>query len=216
MVDSPCKLVILLSGGGTNLQAFIEAVANQTLNAQIAAVISNKPDAYGLHRAQSAGLVTQVVDHTEFDSRETFDQALAETIETYCPDLLILAGFMRILTPMFVSRFKGKIMNIHPSLLPKYPGLHTHRRAIEAGDKESGASVHFVTSELDGGPVIIQAGVPIVSGDDEEILAQRVLEREHIIYPMASQWFAEGRLQLKDDKVVLDDSILPKQGYRLP
>ena len=207
------RLVVLLSGSGSNLQAFIDATKNGTLNADITAVISNKPCVMGLDRAQNAGITNEVIDHREFADRETFDQTLAEQIESYKPDLVILAGFMRILTPKFVDRFAGRIMNIHPSLLPKYPGLHTHQRAIDAGDSNAGATVHFVTSQLDGGPAIVQAEVPILTGDDPDKLASRVLVQEHQIYPLAAQWFCEGRLSLNNGRPQLDGKALPDSGF---
>ena len=206
------QLVVLISGSGSNLQAFIDASSNGTLNADIAAVISNKAGVMGLERANNAGIANEVIDHKQFADRECFDTELAERIESYQPDLVILAGFMRILTPGFVNRFAGRIMNIHPSLLPKYPGLHTHQRAIDAGDKKAGATVHFVTSELDGGPAIIQAEVPILPGDDENALASRVLVQEHQIYPLAAQWYCEGKLALKDGRPELNGKQLPTTG----
>lgn len=214
MTAPTCKLVILLSGSGSNLQAFIDAIANNSLDASIAAVISNKANAYGIERAQQVGIKTEVVDHKQFADRESFDHTLAERIENYQADLVILAGFMRILTPGFVSQFKGRLLNIHPSLLPKYPGLHTHQRAIDAGDREHGATVHFVTEELDGGPAIIQAQVPVINNDSEDTLAGRVLVQEHKIYPLAANWFAHGRLELHNEKVLLDGKNLPAQGFQ--
>jgi len=208
------KLVVLISGSGSNLQAFIDASKNGNLNADIAAVISNKAGVMGLERAKNVGIANEVIDHKQFDDRESFDTELADRIERYQPDLVILAGFMRILTPEFVGRFAGRIMNIHPSLLPKYPGLHTHRRAIEAGDKKAGATVHFVTSELDGGPAIVQAEVPILPGDDEGALASRVLVQEHQIYPLAAQWFCEGKLSLKNGAPELNGEALPTSGKK--
>jgi phosphoribosylglycinamide formyltransferase-1 len=214
MPTSKCKLVVLISGGGSNLQSFIDQIANGTLNADITAVFSNKAQAYGLQRATDAGISTEVVDHTQFDSRESFDTELMKRIDIYQPDLVILAGFMRILTPSFVQHFQGRLLNIHPSLLPKYPGLNTHQRAIDAGDSQAGATVHFVTEELDGGPAIIQAAVPILKGDDSTILAKRILAKEHNIYPLAAQWFAEGRLTLKNNQAILDDQALSNHGYQ--
>lgn len=208
-------LVILISGSGSNLQAFLDAVKRGTLRADIRAVISNRPDAPGLTRAQRAGIVTHVLDHREFASREAFDATLAQQVDDYQPELVILAGFMRILTSVFVARFQGRLLNIHPSLLPRYPGLHTHQRAIEAGDDVAGATVHFVTEELDGGPSVVQAHVPIQAGDDAACLAARVLEQEHRIYPLAAQWFCEQRLCLHDGKALLDGEPLPPTGYRL-
>jgi phosphoribosylglycinamide formyltransferase-1 len=175
-------------------------------------VVCNRPGAFGLERASKAGIATELVDHTGFESREAFDAELMQRIDHYQPDLVILAGFMRILTPGFVSHYLGRLLNIHPSLLPKYPGLNTHQRAIDAGDSEAGATVHFVTEELDGGPAIIQAKVAIEAGDSADALAKRILSREHQIYPQAAQWFAQGRLQLKDNKAYLDDQALPDTG----
>lgn len=190
------SIVILISGSGSNMQAIIDAVDSGDIPGHISAVISNRPDAFGLERAQSAGIHTELLDHTEFESREIFDLNLIRKIDAFEPDLVILAGFMRILTPDFVRRYSGKLINIHPSLLPKYQGLHTHKRAIEAGDTEHGASVHFVTEELDGGPVFIQAAVPVHNDDTPESLAKRVLIQEHKIFPIAAKWFMEGRIQL--------------------
>lgn len=208
------QLVVLISGSGSNLQAFIDASKNGSLDADIAAVISNKAGVMGLERADNAGIANEVIDHKQFADRESFDAELADRIESYKPDLVILAGFMRILTPEFVDRFAGRIMNIHPSLLPKYPGLHTHKRAIEAGDTTAGVTVHFVTSELDGGPAIIQAEVPILPGDDEDTLASRVLVQEHQIYPLAAQWFCEGKLSLNDGTPELNGEPLPISGTK--
>ncbi|WP_456373275.1 phosphoribosylglycinamide formyltransferase [Thiolapillus sp.] len=205
---SRLPIVVLISGGGTNLQAILDA-AKADLPVEIRAVISNQPNAYGLQRAQQAGVATAVLDHREFDSREQFDQALADLIDQYQPGLVLLAGFMRILTPEFVRHYRGRMLNIHPSLLPKFQGLHTHQRALEASEKEHGASIHFVTEELDGGPLILQARVPVLPGDSAEELAARVLEKEHQIYPLAVRWFAEGRLALNDaGQVVLDGKPL--------
>ena len=202
-------VVVLISGGGTNLQALIDA-ANGGLPVEIRAVISNQPDAYGLERARRAGIPTEVLDHRDFPDREAFDKALERLIDGYRPGLVLLAGFMRILTPGFVEHYLGRMFNIHPSLLPKFQGLHTHRRALESGEEEHGASIHFVTEELDGGPVILQARVPVHPGDTEETLAARVLEQEHRIYPLAVKWFAEGRLALKDHQVLFDGKPLEK------
>ncbi|MDX1319502.1 MAG: phosphoribosylglycinamide formyltransferase [Oceanospirillum sp.] len=206
------SIVILISGSGSNMQAIIDAVDSGEISGHISAVISNRPDAFGLERAQSAGIHTEVLDHTEFKSREMFDLNLIRKVDEFEPDLVILAGFMRILTPDFVRRYSGKLINIHPSLLPKYQGLHTHKRAIEAGDKEHGASVHFVTEELDGGPVFIQASVPVKEGDTPDTLAKRVLTQEHKIFPIAVKWFMQGRVQLENgiphmDGVSLEGNI---------
>lgn len=212
--NTPCKIVVLISGSGSNLQSFIDSASNGALPANIAAVISNRPDAYGLQRAAQAGIATAGLDHKGFANREDFDRALIELIDPYQPDLVILAGFMRILTPGFVQHYLGRLLNIHPSLLPKYPGLHTHQRAIEAGDSHAGATVHFVTEELDGGPAIIQAQVPIQTNDTAESLAKAVLIEEHKIYPLAATWFAEGKLQLQPDGVVLNGEKLSEQGFQ--
>lgn len=208
-----CRLVILISGSGSNLQAFIDGIATAQLPATIACVISNRPAAPGLQRAQAAGIATEVIDHKLFASREDFDTELCQRVQSYRPDLIVLAGFMRILTPIFLRPFIGKLINIHPSLLPKYPGLNTHQRAIDNGDSEAGATVHFVTEELDGGAPILQARVSIQSGDSAEQLAARILPIEHRIYPLAAQWFAEGRLQLRDNHAFLDNTPLPETGY---
>lgn len=207
-----CRIVILISGSGSNLQAFIDATANGDLPADIVCVISNRADAFGLERAQQAHIPTAVLDHKIFASREAFDAALQTLIDSYQPDLLILAGFMRILTADFVRHFHGRLLNIHPSLLPKYPGLNTHQRALDAGDREAGATVHFVTPELDGGPAIVQVRVPIIPGDTATALAQRILPHEHAIYPLAVRWFAEGRLVLRDNRAQLDGELLPPTG----
>ncbi len=183
------SVVILISGRGSNMQAIVEA---RDPLVEIRAVISNRADAAGLIFAQQQGIVTEVVDHKEFTTRETFDRALIACIDHYSPDLLVLAGFMRILTPEFVTHYEGRLINIHPSLLPKYKGLHTHARVLAAGETEHGATVHFVTAELDAGPTILQARVPVLPTDDENSLAARVLEQEHQIYPQAIHWFAEG------------------------
>ena len=206
------NIVVLLSGSGSNLQAFIDAIKAQTLDAKIVAVISNKADAFGLQRAQQANIPTDVLSHKDFADRDSFDAALIEKIDPHKPDLIILAGFMRILTPAFVQHYRGKLLNIHPSLLPKYPGLNTHQRAIDAGDSHGGATVHFVTEELDGGPAILQAAVAIQSSDDGAALAARVLHIEHRIYPQAAQWFATGRLALHNNQAYLDGELLPPGG----
>jgi phosphoribosylglycinamide formyltransferase-1 len=204
--------VVLISGSGTNLQTLIDATRQGSINGRIVAVISNKPGVRGLERAQSADIPALTVDHRDFQRREDFDAALAEQIESHRADLVILAGFMRILTPGFVNRFAGRMMNIHPSLLPRYPGLDTHRRAIDAGDREAGATVHFVTEELDGGPAIVQARVPIHPDDTPATLAARVLEKEHLIYPYAVKLFCEGRLGLTGQGATLDGTLLPRTG----
>ncbi len=208
-----CNVVVLISGSGSNLQALIDSIASEGGPARIAAVISNRADAYGLVRAQNAGIPTRVLDHKQFDGREAFDAALVKAIDGFDPQLVVLAGFMRILTGAFVRHYEGRLLNIHPSLLPKYKGLHTHQRALEAGDTEHGCSVHFVTEELDGGPLVVQAVVPVESGDTPESLAQRVHAQEHRIYPLAMRWFAEGRLRLGATGARLDGEELPATGY---
>ena len=206
------RLVILVSGGGSNLQSLINGCLNGDINATVSAVISNNPDAGGLERAAKASIPNVAIDHRAFDSRESFDTALSQLIDSFSPDLVILAGFMRILTPGFVDHFLGRMMNIHPSLLPAYPGLHTHKRAIEAGDKKAGATVHFVTPELDGGPSIVQAQVAIESSDDEATLASKVLAFEHKIYPEAVKWFCDDRLIMDNDGVKLDNQAICEHG----
>lgn len=211
----PPKALILISGSGSNLQAFIDQRDSQELNIDIVAVISNEPDAFGLERANNAGIATHAVNHRDFKQRELFDLELIRLIDRYEADMIILAGFMRILSTDFVRRYQGKLLNIHPSLLPKYPGLNTHQRAIDSGDKVHGVTVHFVVPELDAGPNIIQAQVPVLSNDTVATLAARIQAQEHIIYPIAVKWFAEGRLQLVDDKSQLDRTDLPTSGLVL-
>lgn len=188
------NIVILISGRGSNMQAIVHAARQENWPARIAAVISNRADAPGLGFAQENGIPTAVLPHTAYASREAFDQALQHAIDEYAPDLLVLAGFMRILTPDFITHYAGRMLNIHPSLLPLFPGLHTHRQALEAGVNVHGATVHFVTHELDSGPAVLQAQVPVLPGDTETSLAQRVLEQEHVIYPQAVRLFIEGKL----------------------
>jgi len=213
-MTASCNVVVLISGSGSNLQALIDSQAEDN-PARIRAVISNRADAFGLTRAQNAGIPTAVLDHKAFDGRESFDAALMEVIDEHAPDLVVLAGFMRILTPGFVRHYQGHLLNIHPSLLPKYKGLDTHRRALEAGDREHGCSVHFVTEELDGGPVAIQAALAVEPGENIEQLTQRVHAAEHQIYPLAMRWFAEGRLRLVEQGAMLDDVNLPASGYQI-
>ena len=199
------SLVVLISGSGSNLQAIIDAVDKGEIDATISAVISNRPAVKGLERAVQANIKTIVIDHTKFSGRDAFDAALAEQVNALQPDLIVLAGFMRILSDDFIEQHKNKILNIHPSLLPKFKGLHTHRRAIEAEEIAHGASVHFVSNELDSGPVVIQAEVAVKDDDNEISLSERVLQQEHIIYPMAIKWFIEGRLALMNNQVHMDN-----------
>ncbi|HDN2512746.1 MULTISPECIES: phosphoribosylglycinamide formyltransferase [Providencia] len=207
------KIVVLISGSGSNLQSIIEGCQSGTIKGRIVAVVSNQNTAYGLVRAQQAGIPAACLDAKAYSNRQAYDAALLALIEQYQPDLVVLAGFMRILSPDFVTHFTGKLLNIHPSLLPKYPGLHTHRKALENGDKEHGTSVHFVTEELDGGPVILQAKVPIFPEDTEADLIERVKTQEHTIYPLVVQWFSDNRLTMVEGKAVLDGKVLPQQGY---
>ena len=209
------RVVVLISGSGSNLQALIDGVATGDLPIEIAAVISNRPDVMGLTRAANANIPTVVLDHKGFSSREAFDQELMRVIDTYNPGLVVLAGFMRILTPEFTEHYLGRMLNIHPSLLPKYQGLHTHQRAIDAGETEHGVTVHFVTAELDGGPAIVQAVVPVLPTDDANLLAKRVQRQEHVIYPLAVKWFAQGDLTMKEGKAVLKGETLPVCGHQI-
>jgi len=199
-----CSVVILISGRGSNLQAILDQAASGDLPIDIRAVISNRPEAAGLALAEAAGVPTESLDHRQFASREDFDRALQQTIDRFQPQLVVLAGFMRILTADFVHHYRGRLLNIHPSLLPKYQGLDTHRRVLENGEREHGVSVHFVTEELDGGPVIAQSRVNVLPDDSPEQLAARVLEKEHRLYPAVIRWFAEGRLRLAGDQVIFD------------
>ncbi|MGD9833227.1 MAG: phosphoribosylglycinamide formyltransferase [Piscinibacter sp.] len=195
------NIVVLISGRGSNMEAIVQACATEGWNARIAAVVSNQTDAAGLDFARARGIATAVVDHRAHPSREAFDAALREAIDAFAPDLLVLAGFMRILTPGFVAHYAGRMVNVHPSLLPAFTGLQTHRRAIEAGCKAAGATVHFVTAELDHGPIIAQAVVPVLPGDTEETLAARVLAREHVLYPRAVRWLVDGLLRVEGQSV---------------
>jgi len=212
---NPLRVVVLISGSGSNLQALIDGVASGDLPIEIVAVISNRPDVMGLTRANNAGIPTLVLDHKNYATRDAFDTELMRTIDAYMPDLVVLAGFMRILTPAFTEHYLGRMLNIHPSLLPKFQGLHTHQRAIEAGETHHGVSVHFVTAELDGGPVVIQSKVPVLATDDAGLLAKRVQRQEHIIYPLAVKWFAEGKLKMVGCKAELNGELLAEGGYQI-
>ncbi|MDG9853135.1 phosphoribosylglycinamide formyltransferase [Pseudomonas nitroreducens] len=212
-MSTPCNVVVLISGSGSNLQALIDSLAGADTPAVIRAVISNRADAYGLERARKTGIETRFLDHKAYADRESFDAALIQAIDGFDADLVLLAGFMRILSADFVRHYQGRLLNIHPSLLPKYKGLHTHQRALEAGDAEHGCSVHFVTEELDGGPLVVQAAIPVESDDTPETLAQRVHVQEHVIYPLAMRWFAEGRVRLGEHGAMLDGELLPASGH---
>ncbi|ONR85000.1 phosphoribosylglycinamide formyltransferase [Burkholderia cenocepacia] len=197
------KLVILISGRGSNMEAIVRACAQERWPAEIAAVIANRPDAAGLAFAASHGVATAAVDRRSFDGRDSFDAALAAEIDRFSPDLVVLAGFMRILTPAFVRRYEGRLLNIHPSLLPSFKGIHTHQQALDAGVALHGASVHFVIPELDSGAIVAQGAVPVCAGDDAAALAQRVLAVEHVLYPRAVRWFVDGRLRLENGRAVV-------------
>ncbi len=202
------KIAVLISGSGSNLQAIMDAIAAGEVKAEIVGVLSNKGEAYGLTRARNQNIPTAVISHKDFEGREAFDAAMIAQIDAWQPDVVVLAGFMRILTPLFVNHYEGRLLNIHPSLLPKYKGLHTHRRALEAGDTEHGCSIHFVTAELDGGPVVCQAIVPILPGDDETSLTERVHKSEHRLYPQVLGWMADGRLQFENGSPRFDGQSL--------
>ncbi|MDX1507712.1 MAG: phosphoribosylglycinamide formyltransferase [Woeseiaceae bacterium] len=208
MSAARCQIAVLISGSGTNLQSFIDHVAGGDLDADIVLVFSNRPDAFGLERARSAGIPVRCIEHRSFADRESFDRAMAAELDAVQPDLVVLAGFMRILSPWFVQQFAGRVINIHPALLPKYPGLDTHARAIAAGDTHHGSTVHFVTEELDGGPRIVAGRIPIRPGESADALQKRVQSVEHRIYPLAAQWFAEGRLRYDNGSAMLDGELL--------
>ncbi|MFT3733570.1 MAG: phosphoribosylglycinamide formyltransferase [Rhodocyclaceae bacterium] len=207
------NLVILISGRGSNMEAIVRAAIP---GARVAAVIANRPDAAGLDFAASHGIATAVVDHKQFADRSSFDKALAETIDSFSPDLVVLAGFMRVLTAEFVEHYAGRLINIHPSLLPSFPGLHTHQRALEAGVRVHGATVHYVTADLDCGPIVIQAVVPVSETDDEKSLSARVLRLEHQIFPQAVRWIVEGRTRIEGGRVRVDAVRPAGEGWALP
>lgn len=208
--QAPTRLVVLISGNGSNLQAIIDAVQAGRLAVRIAAVISNRPQAGGLARARQAGIPAVCIDHRDYDQRSNFDQALQTAIDDYAPDVVALAGFMRILSAEFVNHYQGRLLNIHPSLLPALRGLHTHQRALEAGLSEHGATVHFVTADLDGGPAVLQARIAVQADDTVQTLQARVLNEEHRIYPLAIAWFAAGRLRMQGQQVMLDGQPLER------
>lgn len=207
-MSSPCRIVVLLSGAGSNLQAIIDHIHDSDIHGEIVAVVSNREGAGGLNKAETAGIDALTIDHKGFDGREAFDAELARRIDDYQPDLVVLAGFMRILTPEFVEHYAGKMLNIHPSRLPLYKGLNTHQRALDAGDEVHGASVHFVTPDLDGGPVILQSELVIHSDHTADSLAIDLRAQEHQIYPLVVRWFCDGRLNLKDGLVIKDGVAL--------
>ncbi len=209
-MKQPIKIAVLISGSGSNLQAIIDHQKQHTETYQISLVISNKAHVYGLTRAKDASIPTELIDHTLFATRESFDQALQKKLDNAQVDLIVLAGFMRILTPQFTQHFLGKMINIHPSLLPKYTGLNTHQRALNAGDTEHGLSIHFVTPELDSGPIILQAKIPITSQDTVETLKEKVHQKEHLAYPQVIEWFSEGKLALKDNQAWFEQTVLTK------
>lgn len=213
MQKTHCSVVVLISGNGTNLQALIDdSVAS---NYKIGAVISNKSDAFGLSRAERSGIPTVFIDHRDYQTREQFDQAMMQSIDSFKPDLIVLAGFMRILSAAFVKHYGAKVLNIHPSLLPAYPGTNTHQRVLDAGETEHGVSVHFVTEELDAGPVIAQEKIKIEANDTAETLADKVHAKEHIIYPKVVSWFAAGRLSMEENQAYLDHQLLAETGIEI-
>ena len=204
------KTAVLISGSGTNLQSFIDQAARGEIDLQLCLVFSNRPDAPGLTRALNAGIPTACIEHGEFADRESFDRAVAAQLQAYEPDLLVLAGFMRILSPWFVKQFAGRILNIHPALLPAYPGLDTHQRVLDAGESRHGSTVHFVTADLDGGPRILQGRLHVNAGETADELCTRVQALEHQIYPQAANWFGEGRLEFRDGAAWLDGEQLER------
>jgi phosphoribosylglycinamide formyltransferase-1 len=207
---SKCRTAILISGSGTNLQSFIDKTASGEVDLELCLVFSNRPNAYGLTRAEAAGIPTACIEHGGFDSREHFDRAVAAMLDAYAPELLVLAGFMRILSPWFVRHYEGRVLNIHPALLPAYPGLDTHQRVLDAGEKWHGSTVHFVTEELDGGPCILQGRLAVHPGETADELCARVQAIEHQIYPEAANWFGQGRLEMRDGDAWLDGKRLGK------
>ena len=214
MSDRPRKTAILISGSGSNLQSFIDQVAAGTIDLELCIVFSNQPDAYGLQRARAAGIPTECLEHGNYPDRETFDRAVAAVLDSYDPDLIVLAGFMRILSPWFVQHYAGRVLNIHPALLPAYPGLDTHQRVLDAGEQWHGSTVHFVTKELDGGPRILQGRLAVDSGETAEELCARVQALEHQIYPQAADWFGQGRLESRDGAAWLDGERLDEPVVR--
>lgn len=212
MSATPRGLVVLISGRGSNLRSILDAIARGELKTEVRAVISNKTDAAGLAHARAAGVPTEIVSHRDFPDRTAFDRALMRAIDAHAPQYVVLAGFMRILGREFIDHYAGRLVNIHPSLLPAFPGLNTHARAIESGAKQHGATVHFVTHDVDAGPIIAQAAVPVLAGDTPETLAARVLDQEHRIFPLALQWLVAGRITLTTNRALLDGALRPEQG----
>lgn len=208
MQDDSCTIGVLISGSGSNLQSIIDHVEQGHINAKIVCVISNNSNAYGLVRAKKSNISAHIIEHTNYETREAFDKELIKTLKVYNTKLVVLAGFMRVLSNTFIDEYQNRILNIHPSLLPKFTGLHTHQRVLEAGETEHGCSVHFVTSNLDQGPLIIQAKVPVNNSDDPDSLAKRVLEKEHIIYPLAVKWFSQNKLFCEDGDVYFENKRL--------
>ncbi|MDJ0812570.1 MAG: phosphoribosylglycinamide formyltransferase [Woeseiaceae bacterium] len=208
MSDLPRKAAVLISGSGSNLQSFIDKSACGDIDLDLCVVFSNKPDAYGLTRAREAGIPVECLKHGDYPDRESFDRAVAAVLDRYSPDLIVLAGFMRILSPWFVQHYAGHILNIHPALLPAYPGLDTHQRVLDAGEKWHGSTVHFVTEELDGGPRILQGRLAVNPGESAKELCRRVQAVEHQIYPEAAHWFGQGRLEFRDGAAWLDGGLL--------
>jgi len=213
-MDKKLSLGVLVSGSGSNLQAIIDHIEQRRLDAVIAIVISNNPDAYALKRAEKHHIPTAVITHEAFSSREEFDRTMADMLESHTVDLVVMAGFMRILSPHILNRFPQRIMNIHPALLPSFPGLHGQRQALQYGVQFSGCTVHFVNAEIDSGPIIIQAVVPVLETDTEEILSARILKEEHHIYSQAIQWYAEGRIQIHGRRVKINSSAIPDTDAR--
>jgi len=215
MSHKALKVVVLISGGGSNLQALIQDSLSSDAPYEIIGVLSNRQQAGGLQHAQRANIAQHVIKHRDFNDREQFDQAMIKTIDSWQPDLVVLAGFMRILTDNFVTHYLGRMINIHPSLLPKFAGLNTHQRAIDAGESHHGASVHYVIPELDAGPIILQASVEVKAGDQASELAARVLTMEHKIYPLSVRWIAENKISFKDNYAYLNGERLPAHGYQI-
>jgi phosphoribosylglycinamide formyltransferase-1 len=210
------RVAVLISGRGSNMAALVEAAKDKNYPAEIVLVISNRPDAAGIAFARNAGIATTIVDHTDYGkNREAFEHALQNVLEDSNIDIVCLAGFMRLFTPWFPSKWQGRMLNIHPALLPAFPGLHTHEQALAAGARTHGATVHFVTAEMDAGPIVCQAAVPVLPGDTAETLAARVLTVEHKLYPLALKWLAEGKLRVADGKSVIDDAHVP-EGVTIP